>query len=752
MKKLKNIFNNIKDKLKRFVVFAQTDRFRFFLGIAFLSISVILMLSRYFGSLERLWASMIDFGSAISYYFVDIFGDADDMYCSIVEIPQIDLRKYIWFDIDELINKFNQFPDLILNKFVFKEYNGFLFDSFVKLCVFLLNGLMLILVPILLKTVVLQKNDLDAAASSAPYRWFLKFLKNTVKPFFTWAVSCFKYIFDKKYIFYPLVIVWIININLPAIVFGAVGYYFYFLSSLDILSLFNQVVKLTIDVIIMLSGLPLFVWLIVAAIIFVLVVLFIGYNKLDHMESKNCGFLKTTSYISLIKGEPGLGKTTLATDMGLSWENIYKADSLEIMMSMDMLFPAFPFQKLRWDLNEAFENKTVFCPAASDPFLDKLLVEGIPYGYDTDIFPVERNIGTSCITLEKAIRIYSKAYFVYSNDNSTMANYPIRFDGKFDDSKHLKKWNGDFFRRHAIKDRDISRYAHILDQDVLRQGKKIDPKNKFNGTFGYGIYVNTEWGKSRGNQLTTEDVKKSDDTTNQKNDLYSYALKMCRHANSTIYHKVFFRFIGDEQRPESLSADQRELCSIIDIADKSELKLALPFGKLLDKIYESVYDPFIDFYTDYLNARSDIMLSVWLLKFAVSAFSRFYGYLYNTFGYYELTLALEKGSNYGKDGKESEVKTHIYYLMCKKIYSDRYNTDCHSAYFTKLQLEAGIGIKDYPTYNGLRMTVDEMKAQHDYFINEWLNIMNQGTAHSVKVNKKVKNEDVIASFDLSSMF
>ena len=744
-----------KEKFKSFFIklweFFQTKRFKLIFCIFSLVLSIGLLLTVYFGSLQRFWTSLCDFFSAMGVYFSRMFRLSEDATSSITEIPDVDLQKYVWFDIEALKSKFEDFPDLIFDKYIFSEYNLFLFEILYNVCLFLLSGIILILIPILVRSLILQKNDKKAGDVSRAYRAFCGFLEKIVYPFSAWFLSIGKFLWKNKFFRWSLIVIWIFAVNLPTIVLGIFGYYFYFIATFDITSLLNQIIKLFIDLIIAFYTFPSLVWLIFFAVVGVLVAFSFGYEKLRHMEAMNCGFLKSLAYILLIKGDPGKGKTTLATDFALSWENIYKADALEIMMSMEMLFPAFSFQSLRVALNEAIADRRIFCIPAADTFADSLLIESpAPYLYNTKLFATERNTGTSCVTLEKAIKTYARAYFIYSNDNSTMANYPIRFDGKFDSSEHLKKWDGDFFKRNAITAKEKSRYAHVLDQDVLRIGKRIDEDNRFKGTFGYGIYVNTEWGKSRGNKLTTDDVKKSDDATNQKNDLYSYSLKMCRHANSTIWNKVFFRFIGDEQRPESLAADQRELCSIIGIEEKSEIRLALPFGSLLDATYDSIYKPFIKFYTDYLNVRSDVILSVQLLKFGVSFLSRIYSYLYNTFGYYELTLSTEDGSQYDKDGK-SEPKLHTYYLMCKKVYSDRYNTDCHSSYFTKEQLAAGLGILDYPTYDNLRMTSEEMELQHDYFIMDMMRIMNYGEQDKEKKQMKAKKENVY-SFSAEDVF
>ena len=549
----------------------------FILSVAVLALSFALLFTKYIGSAERVFTSVCDFVKSIIAYVVFIVnafsgkenGSSDsvgsDSGSSVLETPNVDLERYVFFDVDGLIRKLASLNEALFYDEIFYEYNLFIL-KFIKN--FSLIALMLLpcflVLFVLSKRFLLQKNDLLPGTESRPFKLFCKLLEKIFYPVGYFFKKFSFYFWENKFFRYYFCSLWAVSLNAVTICAGAVAYYFFFVSSFDITTVFSQIVKLIIDLIIMFSGLPFMVWLCIGIAIFCYIMINKGYKELQHMEAKNCGFLKTTDYLLLIKGPPGAGKTTLATDFALSWVNIDKTDSLEIMMAMNMLFPAFSFPSLRREINEAIKNRTVNCIPACDIFVDKLFErEAFPYGYRSNIFAHERNTGTSNITLQSAVKTYAKAYFIYSNDNSVMSNYPIRFDGRFDDSEHLKKWNGDFFKRHAIKDKEKSRYARILMQDVLRMGKKMDYTNPYIGSFGYGIYVNTEWGKSRGNQLTTDDVKKSDKECNQKNDLYSYALKMCRHACSTVYHRVFFRFIGDEQRPESLSADQRQLCSIL---------------------------------------------------------------------------------------------------------------------------------------------------------------------------------------------
>ena len=165
-------------------------------------------------------------------------------------------------------------------------------------------------------------------------------------------------------------------------------------------------------------------------------------------------------------------------------------------------------------------------------------------------------------------------------------------------------------------------------------------------------------------------------------------------------------------------------------------------------MYKKLYEPFKDFYYEYRNKRGDHVLSVTLLKLIVSAFSNYYKKIYNTFGYFELDVAIEAGTAYG-DGAPaaSDVKHHKYYLAIKKIYSDRYSTDCYQQFFSKRQLECDFGINDYPCYEGLKMSYEEMEKQHDYFIMDLMKMMS-GEKKAVKTAfKNAGKQKMKVNFD-----
>ena len=74
-----------------------------------------------------------------------------------------------------------------------------------------------------------------------------------------------------------------------------------------------------------------------------------------------------------------------------------------------------------------------------------------------------------------------------------------------------------------------------------------------------------------------------------------------------------------------------------------------------------------------------------------------------------------------KDGTtdgEGEGEKFEYYLSHKKIYSNRFSTDCYADLFATASMRASVGLDDYPQYETTRATWDEMELQNSYFVRE----------------------------------
>lgn len=708
--------------------FARSD-IRDYLTLNIIAFSLFLTFKRYRGSFDRVLDTIYDSLTSFVHYIFFIVkankpsAELPAVNATVTEIPDVDLQEYIPFDLDDLVRKFRIFGNSLFDSYIFVDYNQMILEflrKFVPAASLLFMALLIFFY--VAKDSLLKPNDKPLGSYSRQFGAFCKVLKFLKVPFEK-AKDYFKRIYDQTRVRKLIFGIWLVNLNVVSVCLSVLAWYFYFISSFDLKSFGTELVRLLYDVIIMLSGLPFFLWLVIFFAIYILWALNWGYKELAHMEAKNCGFLKTTDYIVCWYGGPGTGKTSHVVHSALEWHNIQHRDALDKMFKMEMLFPAFPFSAFRKIVNDAISCRQITCPPECDLLIDELEdvynrtpSPSILFGYDADLFAYDRDTGVALINIFDAMRIYARAYYIYSNDNLIVSALPIRLDGYFKFLGHLEKWYGEFFKRSMREVKKIKKYSHILDEDVWRLGKHMDEDNPRIGSFGPGIWVKPEIGKSHGNQNETEGQRKDDEECNEKNDMFHWMMKMIRHVCSTVDNTVFMRVITDEQRPMDLPANVRQILSVVDIGERSDLLLALPYDLtvVIDWLYDKVYVPFVKFYEDYSYNRSDMILSVMLCKLAVSALSNMYEWLYNTFGYYEEQLTLEKGSTFGESG--SVVKTHTYYFFVKLGYSERFSTDSHNQWFAKAQMAARVGLRDYPEYKDITMSPEEMDEQHDFFI------------------------------------
>lgn len=520
------------------------------------------------------------------------------------------------------------------------------------------------------------------------------------------------YFFKRKYFGIPFITVWIVNFGVCTVAADFLGWYFYFAESFDTVSLIYMLLRVGLDLLIIAKAVP----LICAVIIFLICRHMYFRSKalelLRRNEAKNCGLIKELELVVLIIGEPGKGKTTLMTDIVLSLVNIYKSDSLKILYKIEMYFPGFDFASFRAELSARIADRTIFCVPQTDDFVEELFKSDTGlYGYEKELYGDTVKLGNRNIALKQALIIYGRAFLIYQNNNPAVANYSIRFDGEFDSSAFFKLWNGDFFEGG-----NKSHYAHVLDSDIMRFGKKVDRNGRFNGSFGYGIWARTEAAKSYGNQVSNSGYSKNADTANPLNDLVEYSLMMGRHPNATVDNTVFFRMLMDEQRASDLTAKIRELCSIVSIEEKGELQIAIEGYGWLFRLRDKL-GAFEKIYLKYNNVRADFTLVLMLPKLFVSFVRLCCERLENVYGYRELTLVKECGTSYSSGGEiKKEPKRLIWYQANMKIYAERFASDCYAGFFTELQKKCGCGIEDYPEYGGLYPTMEEYRAQKDFFL------------------------------------
>ena len=142
----------------------------------------------------------------------------------------------------------------------------------------------------------------------------------------------------------------------------------------------------------------------------------------------------------------------------------------------------------------------------------------------------------------------------------------------------------------------------------------------------------------------------------------------------------------------------------------------MPMYFIEELVHDLVYPKWQDFYTQYRYLRGDVCLPVYLAHNLMSAIHNEYRRKYNLFGCNVLNVSVQSGK------MDEEAKKERIHLLHKKVYSDRFATDCHYGFFAPGLRETESSFDDYPEYSGTVATVEELQYQNSYFIKDMNNI------------------------------
>lgn len=573
-----------------------------------------------------------------------------------------------------------------------------------------------------------ENNDYDR--DSRPLKAFKWLTAHTYRPIKTWIASLISFIADHSAYYILWAALWAYNFNIITVILEFFAFYFYFVISFDLVSIYRQIYKLFIDISVPFTFIPLWGWVIIAIVALELISRRIAYNRLYHRERCNRGFINERGVVTFVVGVMGVGKTMQITDMALSTEVQFRDMAFEIILETDMKFPYFPWISFENAIKEQIESHTVydlpscreFVRTARDMFTAVPMRENI-FGYDYERYGVTYDDKLKLTDIWEALEDYACAYFIYTVQSSLLlSNYSVRTDMLFSDLGNFPLWNGDFFNRDSRLMESYSHHAHILDFDMLRLGRKMLADNPNRNAFGFGVYIISEIDKERKNTPELNEVKARANECNQKNDLFNVLLKMSRHA-CVVANRVFIKIFADLQRPTSLGADARELGEIVEIKSKGEKTLALPFFApfhLFNAVFGWLCGKFQNFYVQYRYNRADNTLLLYCFKSVTAKLQHYCERTANLFGSQALTVEVESGA------REGEIKQSKYYRQSKKIYSKRYATDCLSGLFETRAATNTVGLDDMREYADIIASADELQRQNSHFQTEIENLNNNG--------------------------
>ena len=689
-----------------------------------ISLTVILSLLFIFLGVFHFSTSYIRFAEAtgdlwnsVKIYFCEIFGVVHSVPPTVEEYSEV--MKWDIF-LPETLQGFKEeateYVTMLGNEDNFRSYLSIISDKledFAKASAILLPCILLLILAI---KRIYEAPNTKHGKDTAPLRAFKWVSRLTYQPVKRWVLSYIAFLKQHTYIPTLWAICWAFNLNLASIIVAFFAYYFYFAVTFRFETMYLQFCKLFIDLKVALEVFPKWSLITLGYILFDRFRRKIAQAHLRHLEARNCGFINELPIVSMTVGSMGKKKTTIITDMALSQEVMFRQKAFELIRKNDMKFPYFPWISFEMDLRNCMEYGTVYNLATVKEWIRKKRLRFEKhgdirlrlYGYDYERYGFTYDDGLRVWQLFDVLETYAQLYFIYVIESSLIvANYSIREDNRCIDAGNFPMWATDFFPEITIEG---GRHAHILDFDVLRLGKKVLENNPNAGSFEFGVVVISEVGKERGNVLDHKELKKNNDETNQKNDLFNSWLKMCRHS-ATVDNFPFIKVFTDEQRPESWGADARDLCDIVHIVSSGKMRLAMPFYIIEEMLTEWAFDGFISLYDDFRHRRGDNTLLVHILKTVTAWLYKRNAKIYNRFGYSVSSIEKERGT---MDGKPEKKK---YYVMNKKIYARRFSTDCFSDYFNEMARKSKVGLNDYMEYSTEKATVEELKLQNSYFIN-----------------------------------
>ena len=669
-------------------------------------------------SYVRLWETITELGPSIKFYFCEIFEIQNTTKVEVIEPSDVLISEVLLLPsaLSVLRLKCQVFFMLLVN-------GGHLSSYFTSIGVRVMDiaRVVLWLAFIAIFSVVIIKKsykmpNTNHGKDTFPLRIFKKISGWTYQPIkrFIMGYQCF--LEDNPKWRTAWLWIWLGNVNFLSICVAFISYYFYFSVSFDLASIYPQVVNLLKDLLLVIRHFPWFITGMVAWIIFNRIRERIAIQLLQYHEARDCGFIKELPIVSMSCGSMGKRKTTLTTDMSLSQTVMFRQEAFKRLQKQDMKFPFFPWIKFEQDLQSCMEYGRVYNLASIRTWVAKKReryekhgnVGWQLYGYDVGRYGLYFDSALKQEYLFDVLETYAKLYFIYVIESSLLvANYSIREEDILYDSGNFPMRAYSFFTPAL----EYTRFAHILDFDVLRLGKKVIANNPKAGSFEFGVVVITEIGKERANMLELKEMKKGADEANQKNDLFNAWLKMCRHS-ATVDNFPFIKVFVDEQRPESWGADARELADILYVTNSGKPKLALPFYTIEEMLYDWAFSRFISMYYDFRHIRGDNTLFVHILKCLVSKIWAHNERIYNRFGYSVLSIEKERGT------QDSKPEKKRYYLANYKIYRERFTTDCFSDYFNEQAEKSGVGLMDYLAYKTVRASVEELKLQNSYFIRD----------------------------------
>ena len=589
----------------------------------------------------------------------------------------------------------------------------------------------IILLVVIIRTIILRQKKQENKKDSKILLGYLKAEEKVINPVINW-ISSFVSFFVSKYGIFALFFILLLT-NAISILINIVAWNFTFVKSFNLTSLFNLLLYITIDVI---KALTYDMWLII--ILTIALVFYLrkrsAINRLEQMQEINEQRAVNLGIATLVTAPPGTGKTTLVSSMTVDIDKMFRNKAFDIIKKYQLYFPNFKWDELEEFIKEEVKEHRVVNRAQLKKTLNDIWNNYTSgkinnfFNYDTKLYPLIIHNGVNYISLVEAVIPYAEAYFLYfSGKPLAFGNYSIKFYYKKDGYFPLYDYD---YLNFDKKDDYKFQFINIANFDSRRILNKLNNEDDATWYQMDGqIESYTEIDKERGNRDDYIGMDKNDFEANQRNDGFNKSIKLTRH-EFTIDNEPFTRVLVDCQREYSVNADLRETCEDrIRIKERSETKTALPLFFIEYITLKPLVKGFQNYYYQYRSLRNDKTLYNYLFLKFIYRISSYLTKVENLYSYSQLLYKHEIGATATEPGRSS---LENYFFIYQKVYSGLFATDAYSEFFESKRLEAKEGFIDAKQYSTVKPSVNELKEQESYWINELISISN------LKNNKKGK--------------
>ena len=678
------------------------------------TVSVVLLFTvpSYRFALSRLGNAIGAFGRSVAYLFCDLVGLSRVPVQSVNDPIASSIRDFAGLDFTAFFEKLRATVPAMFSGQHFSLFLLWLFYCTVRLlcygCYVFLAGI-LCYIPILIYS---DETNNDYNADTRPLIVFKRVVIRPVSAVFR-TIAEFCEWFRESAWFGLTALVFSLALNVWTVLLAFFAWYFYFLVTVEIGTVPVQLEKLYYDVMLFFRGVPAIAFVVAAVWLFLKWRKERALNLLRHMERKNSGLQNDLPMCIFFTAPPRTGKTTMITSTALTFSAEFRRAALELMEKNALRFPRFPWILLEKDLQAAIAGHWAYNLATVRQWVDYRESVYTQTENPDDLWgyagEYTYNDGLWVKDLFEVIRAYCQEYFIYFLETSLLVgNYSVREDYLIADGGNFPLVDDDFFDRDPEELPENSHYAHIIDFDMCRLGKKMVEDNAHNGGLEFGVILISEIDKELKNDLKLKETKIKDEECNQKNDLFNEWLKMAGHA-ATVDGYCFLRVLSDAQRPSSWGADARELSTVVHVLKKGDPANALAFFWVEDALISKFLSWFEGKHREERFRRGDNTLLGWIGTGLAGILAKYRERRVNLYGYRRQPLELEAGT------LDNVTESKDYAITYKKVYSHRFGTDCFKAISETQAKKCPTGMNDFASYGDIYPTFEELEEQNSHF-------------------------------------